>query len=133
PAQQQVELTIGPEIAALKAGERVRLPVMVKSSGAFRSAVLGLRFDEKKIVVRSVLFGDVFGMGIANTAATPFLNQNGRMFVSLSASDKTPATTDGVLAFVEIEALADGKPELTLEKDVLNFLAMDGRNFAIKY
>ncbi len=72
-------------------------------------------------------------MGMANTAATPFLNQNGRMFVSLSASDKTPATTDGVLAFVEIEALADGKPELTLEKDVLNFLAMDGRNFAIKY
>ncbi len=133
PAEQQVELTVGPDIAALKKGERVRLPVMVKSSGPFRSAVLGLRFDETKLVVRSVLFGDVFGMGMANTAATPFLNQNGRMFVSLSAADKTPAMTDGVLAFVEIEALADGKPELTLEKDVLNFLAMDGRNFTIKY
>jgi len=38
-----------------------------------------------------------------------------------------------VLAFVEIEALADGKPEIVLEKDVLNFLAADGRNFAVRF
>ena len=106
---------------------------MVKSNGAFRSAVFGLRFDDKKIAVRSVMFGDVFGMGVANTMATPFLNQGGRMFVSLTMPDKTLASTEGVLAFVEIEALADGKPEIVLEKDVLNFLTADGRNFAVKF
>lgn len=129
----QVELKLAADIANMKAGEKARIPVMVKSSGPFRSAVFGLRFDEKKLAVRSVMFGDVFGMGTANTIASPFLNQGGRMFVSLSAADKTTAGTEGVLAFVEIEALADGKPEMALEKDVLNFQAADGRNFAVKF
>ena len=128
-----VELTLAADIPTMKAGEKVRIPVMVKSSGPFRSAVLGLRFDGTKLAVRSVLYGDVFGTGIANTAASPFLNQNGKMYVSLSAAERTVAGTEGVLAFVEIEALADGKPELTLERDVLNFLAADGKNLAVKF
>src|SRR5687768_3928563 len=129
----QVELTFASPLPEMKAGEKTRIPVMVKSNGAFRSAVFGLRFDDKKIAVRSVMFGDVFGMGVANTMATPFLNQGGRMFVSLTMPDKTLASTEGVLAFVEIEALTDGKPEIVLEKDVLNFLTADGRNFAVKF
>jgi general secretion pathway protein D len=131
-ASRQVELTLA-DIPAMKAGEKTRIPVMVKSLEPFRSAVLGLRFDEKKMAVRSVILGDIFGMGLANTAATPFLNQGGRMYVSLSSDDKTVAGTEGVLAFIEIEALADGKPEIVLEKDVLNFLSADGRNFAVKF
>jgi general secretion pathway protein D len=129
----QVVLTLGSGPAEMKAGEKIRIPVMVKSSGPFRSAVLGLRFDDKKLAVRSVMFGDVFGMGTANTAATPFLNQNGKMYISLSMPDKAVSITDGVLAFVEIEALADGKPDIVLEKDVLNFIAADGRNFVVKF
>ena len=38
----------------------------------------------------------------------------------------------GVLAMIEVEALVDGKVEIKLEKDVLNLLAADGRNFAVK-
>ena len=129
----EVQLSFGSELAEMKAGEKVRIPVMVKSTGAFRSAVLGLRFDDKKLAVRSVIYGDVFGMGIANTAASPFLNQNGKMYVNLAMADKGVAATEGVLAFVEIEALVDGRPEITVEKDVLNFLTADGRNFAVKF
>lgn len=128
-----VELSFGSALSEMKAGEKKTIPVLVKSSGPFRSAVLGLRFDDKKIAVRSVLFGDVFGMGIANSAATPFLNQSGKMFVSFSLPDKALSATQGVLAFVEIEALADGKPQIDLEKDVLNFLAADGKNFSVKF
>ena len=128
----KVELSLATDLQNMKAGEKIRIPVMVKSDGAFQSAVLGLRFDEKKVAVRSVTFGDVFGMGIANTPATPFLNQGGKMYVSLAAADKV-AGTDGILAFIEIEALADGKPEVVLEKDVLNFLAADGKNLSVKY
>ncbi len=54
------------------------------------------------------------------------------MFVSLSLAEGTVATQAGVLAIVEVEALADGKVEISLEKDVLNLLAADGKNFAIK-
>ncbi len=128
-----VELTIAGDIRTMKAGEKTRIPIMVKSLWPFRSAVLGLKFDEEKLALRSVMFGDVFGMGTANTTATPFLNQNGKMFISLSAPDRTVSAIEGVLAFVEIEALVDGKPEITLERDVLNFLTADGRNLPVKF
>jgi general secretion pathway protein D len=130
----RVELTLGAEMPVMKAGEKARIPVIVKSTGAFRSAVLGVRFDDKKLAVRAVTFGDVFGTGIANTMITPFLNQNGKMYVSLSTTDnQAVGLTQGVLAYIEVEALVDGKPDILLERDVLNFLAADGKNFAVKF
>jgi hypothetical protein len=117
----------------MKAGEKTRIPVMIKSGSPFRSAVLGLRFDATKVAVRSVIYGDVFGMGIANTAASPFLNQNGKMYVSLASPDQSVAGDHGVLAFVEVEALADGKLEIALERDVLNFIAADGKNLGVRF
>jgi general secretion pathway protein D len=120
-------------LSEMKKGDKVKIPVKVSSTAAFRSAVLGLKFDEKMIAVRSVTFGDVFGIGTANTNATPFLNQGGKMFVSLSLPDGSVSGTSGVLAYVEIEALADGKPVITLEKDTLNLLAADGKNFAVRF
>lgn len=127
------ELQISWNLASIKKGEKMKIPVMVKSSTLFRSAVLGLRFDDKKLAVRSVSFGDIFGVGVANTNADPFLNQNGRMNVSLSLPQGTVESGSGILAYIEVEALADGKPEITLERDVLNLLAADGKNFSLKF
>jgi len=127
------ELQLPGSLPELQTGEKTKVAVMVKSSAAFRSAVLGLRFDQKKLAVRSVSFGDIFGAGVANTNVAPFLNQNGKMFVSLSLPEGTVATSAGVMAFVEVEALSDGRIEIALEKDVLNLLAADGKNFAVKF
>ncbi len=126
------ELQIQPNLPSMKKGEKTRIAVMVKSTAMFRSAVIGLKFDDKKLAVRSVSFGDICGTNMANKNATPFLNQNGKMFVSLSLAEGSVGGA-GILAYVEVEALADGTPEITLEKDVLNFLAADGRNFAVKF
>ncbi|MBC7899390.1 MAG: hypothetical protein H7070_05000, partial [Saprospiraceae bacterium] len=127
------ELQISADMPVMKKGDKTKIAIMVKSTSLFRSAVLGLRFDDKKLAVRSVSFGDIFGAGIANTNAAPFLNQDGKMNVSLSLAQGTVGSGSGILAYVEIEALTDGKPEMTLEKDVLNFLAADGKNFAVKF
>ncbi|MEO7674691.1 MAG: secretin N-terminal domain-containing protein, partial [Pyrinomonadaceae bacterium] len=116
----------------LKKGEKTKIAITVNSSSAFRSAVLGLRFDDKKLAIRSVSFGDIFGSTMANTSVLPFLNQNGKMFVSLSVGDGNAAKQSGVLAIIEVEALTDGKVDIMLEKDVLNLLAADGKNFAVK-
>lgn len=129
----QVDLVIGSQLAEMKAGEKVKVPIIVKSSAPFRSAVLGLKFDPAKVAVRSVVLGDVFGMSAANTVASPFINQGGKMYVSLELPDKTLSGISGVLAFVEIEALADGKPAISLERDVLNFLAANGKNFVVRF
>jgi general secretion pathway protein D len=120
-------------LSEMKAGEKTKIAVMIKSADAFRSAVLGLRFDDKKVAVRSVSFGDVFGGTLANTSATPFINQNGKMFVSLSSPKDSAKNSSGILAYVEVEALTDGKHELAFDKDILNVLTADGKNFAVKF
>ncbi len=127
------ELTIPVSTNTLKTGEKVKIPVMVNASSAFRSAVLGLQFDSKKLAVRLVSFGDVFGPALVNTNASPFLNQEGKMYISLSLPEGAARASRGVLAYVEVEALADGVPVLTLEKDVLNFLSPEGKNFVMRF
>jgi general secretion pathway protein D len=121
------------ELAKLKAGEKTKIAVTVKSAATFRSAVLGLRFNEKKLAIRSVSFGDVFGNDLANTSVTPFINQNGKMFVSLSSPKDSAQSASGVLAYIEVEALTEGKHELEFDKDLLNILTAAGKNFTIKF
>src|SRR5207247_10477098 len=107
-----------------------KLPVLLYGSGgSVSSAVLGLKFDDKKFAVRSVTYGDLFGLA-ANAAATPFLNQNGKMYVSLTTKDAVTAT--GVLAYVEIEALSNGKLAIDFDRDVLNLLTADGKTVGLK-
>jgi hypothetical protein len=127
------DLQIIPGLTEMRTGERVKLAVQIKSATAFRSAVLGFKFAQNKIAVRNVTFGDVFGSNLAQTTITPFLNQNGKMYVSLSSLRGVAEKNSGVLAYVEIEALADGKPEIALDADVLNMLTVDGENFAVKF
>jgi hypothetical protein len=85
------------------------------------------------VAVRSVQFGEVFGQKLANMAAAPFLNQNGKMYVSLSTSDDVVEKASGVIAYIEVEALADGRPELSFDKDVLNLLSANGKNFLVSF
>jgi hypothetical protein len=131
-ASPSVQISLGADLPEMKVGEKVKIPVILQGNSAFRSGVIGLKFDEKRLAVRSVSFGDVFGT-LANTAATPFLNQNGKMFVSLSAKDDAGAKADGTLAVIEIEALADGRPVIAFDRDVLNFLTIDGKNFQVRF
>jgi hypothetical protein len=105
----------------------------MEATSVFRSAVVGLRFDEKLLSVRSVGFGDIFGPALANAAVKPFLNQNGRMFVSFSHPDGAVESSNGTIAFIEIEALKDGVPALSFEKEVFNVLTADGKNFTIVF
>lgn len=127
------ELQILPTLSEMKKGEKTRLAIMVRSASAFRSAVLGLKFDKDKVAVRSVAYGDVFGGEMAQKMALPFINEGGKMYVSLAPPKDTAQNSSGVLAYIEIEALADGKPQIAFEGDILNFLTADGKNFAVKF
>ena len=126
-----VEVKLGTEMPEMKAGDKLKIPVIIQGSGTFRSAVMGVKFDGKKIAVRNVSFGDVFST--AGLAATPFINQNGKMYISLTSTDDKDMKMAGTLAFIEIEALSAGRPEITFDRDVLNFLTADGKNFVVKF
>jgi hypothetical protein len=127
------EIKLPVSMAAMKAGEKVKVPILVNSSTSFRSALFGLKFDPKRMAVRSVSFGDVFGSALAGTSATPFVNENGKMYVTLALPAGAAPLQTGVLAYVEIEALTDGMPLMELDKDVVNFLTSDGKNFAMRF
>jgi general secretion pathway protein D len=138
PAEPETPKAAGPslairigELTEMKAGDRIKVPVTIEGAGSFRSAVVGFKFDDKKLAIRSVIFGEVFGT-LANTAATPFLNQNGKLYVSLTAADGKEVNASGTIAFIEVELLTDGRAEIALDRDVLSFLTGEGKNFAIK-
>ncbi len=125
------EFKFGDLPASLKAGERVKIPVLVNTSLPFRSALVGLRYDPAKFVVKSVAFGEVFGQQLAGKPVPPFLNQGGKTYISLVQPDGVSTMMSGVLAVLEIEALADSDFELAFDRDVLNLLTADGKNFTV--
>lgn len=126
-------LELLPRLREMKAGEKVKLAVLIRSATPFRSAVMGLVFDESKLAVRSVAYGDVFGSPLANTEVMPFFNQNGKLYVSLTSQKDVAGNSSGVLGFVEIEALVDGVPGITFDPDILTILTADGNNFEVRY
>ncbi len=133
PAALSADLQFLPSLPEMKAGERTRVAVIVRTPAAFRSAVLGLRFDDKKLAVRSVAFGDVFGAELAGKPVTPFLNQNGKTYVSLASPKDTAENSSGILAFIEVEALADGRHELAFDREILTMMTNDGKIIDLKF
>ncbi|HEY2846298.1 MAG TPA: cohesin domain-containing protein, partial [Pyrinomonadaceae bacterium] len=121
------------DIPEMKAGDKVRVPVYVDGATPFRSTVVAMRYDKSAIAVRSVTFGDVFGDKLVNSTATPYLNQDGKMYVNLSAADTAAARTSGIVAYIEIEALSAGTPQITFDKDSLIMLTPDGKNFTVNF
>lgn len=124
-------ISFGTVPETLKAGEKAKIAIVVDGNSDFASAVVGLKYDAKKLAVRGVSFGSAFGETMLEKSATPFLNQGGKTFVSLIAADGVK-TANGVLAFIEIEALVDGQPVIAFDRDMLNLLTLDGKYIAAK-
>jgi general secretion pathway protein D len=132
-ASPKAGFRFGSELPQMKAGEKTKVAVYLDGSDVFRSATLGLKFDDKKVAVRAITFGDIFGAKVANTPVMPFLNQNGKTYVTLSPAEASIQGNSGIVAYVEIEALVDGRPEIAFDRDVLTVLTADGKNFAVSY
>lgn len=122
-----------PKPKEMKAGEKMKFAILVKSASPFRSAVLGLKFDESQVSIRGVGYGDVFGAALAQTEAKPFLNQGGRMFVSLSSPKDVSENSSGIIAYIEIEALKDCAPNIEFDPEILSVLTADGDNFVLNF
>lgn len=117
-------------VAAMKAGEKVRVAVAFSSPEAFRSAVLGVKYDSTKLAIRGISLGDAFGEK-ANSTVMPFLNTDGKTYFSLIAPEGTTTPPTGVIAYLDVEALVDGVPMITFDGDVLNLMTEDGRNIPV--
>jgi type II secretory pathway component GspD/PulD (secretin) len=114
-------------------GERAMIAVRIQSPEHIGSAVLGLKFDSKMLSVKKISYGEAFGNEMAGIEAMPFINQNGKTYVSMVSREGIRAGTPGVIAFIEIEALMDGVPQIFFDGEMTGFLSVDGRNVPIKF
>jgi Flp pilus assembly secretin CpaC len=129
----KAEVRFLPNLPEMKTGEKTKIAVIVRSATPFRSAVLGLKYDDKKLAVRVVSFGDVFGVDLEGKTIVPYLNQNGKTYVRLASAKNTADNATGVLAYIEVEALADGRHEIAFDNDSINIMTFDGKDFAVKF
>ncbi len=127
-----VEVKLGGEQTEMKAGEKRRIPVLLNGEGLFRTATMGLTYDPAKLSVRAVNYGDIFGR-LANTAALPFLNDKGKLYVTLTADGETGHSATGIFAYIEIEARTDGRPEIGFDRDMFNFQTARGKILDLKF
>lgn len=132
PTVSAVELRLGTELAEMKAGDKVKVPVVMQGNGTFRTATMGLKYDPAKLAIRSVSYGDVFGP-MANTAATPFLDDKGKLYVSFISPEEKGQIPAGTLAFLEVEALVAGKPQIEFDRDMFNFQTAQGGVLKLKF
>ncbi len=128
----RAELMMISQLPQMKIGDKAKVAVIVKTSTPFRSAILGLTFNPAKLAIRSIQLGDIFGSQIAKTEIVPFLNLNGKTFVALSPNKDVIISESGVLAYIEIEALSEGIPEIAFAPEIMSILTNDGRTFELK-
>ena len=131
-ATPKAEVQFLPNLPEMKKGDKTKIAVLIKSATGFRSTVMGLKFDATKLAVRTVSYGEVYGE-MAGKAATPFLNLNGKLYVTLSSAKDTAENASGILAYIEVEALTDGKQEIAFDPDMMNIVSSDGKAFTVKF
>jgi general secretion pathway protein D len=124
---------IMPFVNEMKVGEKAKISVAIESESAFRSAIVAIGFDPKKVAIRRVSYGDVFGNSYADRVAIPYFNSNGKLYMTLSADDLTRVDGTDVLAYLEIEALVAGKPEITLVQNMFSLINENGQNFVLNF
>lgn len=126
-------LFFGGAPVVMSKGERAVIAVRVESPEQIGSAVLGLKFDSKMLAVKKISYGDAFGREMDGIEAMPFINQNGKTYVSMVSREGIRPGTPGVIAFVEVEALMDGAPQLFFDGEITGFLSIDGKNLPVKF
>jgi general secretion pathway protein D len=123
-----------PEITVMKAGEKAKVQILIESDASFNSAVLALGFDPKKIAVRKISYGEVFGKTMTEQEVKPYYNANGKTYANLSTEILTKIEGNDVLAYIEIEALADGKPEISFIPNMFTLVNNEsGQSFALTF
>jgi len=125
------QLTLLPGNEVLKAGDKLRFAVELKSEVALSLAVLALRFDPKVVKVTAVSYGTLFPNGKAPTL-TQSIDPTGMCLISISANSAALMNGSGSLVFLQVEAIGDGDAGITFDKGNMHLVASDGREVVLE-
>ena len=112
----------------MRVGEKRRLMLFLKTDAPLNLATATLRFDPRVVAVRSVSKGALFGEKTAAPAMMQSIDPQGALLVSLTPGTGAPAFSgEGVMLFIEVEALAAGESAVSFDLDKVKFIAADAR------
>ncbi|MGH9943627.1 MAG: secretin N-terminal domain-containing protein [Pyrinomonadaceae bacterium] len=114
----------------MRAGERQRVMLFVRTDVPLGLVAAALRFDPKILRVVSIAKGSIFGEA-AETAPTitPSIDAaRGSVLALVAPQFAAPINGAGVLLFVEVEAVAAGETELGFEAASVHLMSKDGRH-----
>jgi general secretion pathway protein D len=115
----------------MRVGEKQRLMLLVKTSTPLALAAATLRFDPRVVAVRNVTHGSLFGeTKELLPTVTPSIDPRGSLLALIAPAAHTPINGMGVLLFVEIEALAVGESDVTLDQTGVHLMSVAGQNVA---
>jgi general secretion pathway protein D len=126
------ELRLVPELQEMRVGEKRRVALVLKTDVPLGLAVLTLRFDPRVISVRGVSLGNLF-VGGSPPALTQSVNPGGILLASVAPSSGASLTGEGVLIFIEIEALVAGESAIGFDRENMHLIASDGRSVLLQF
>ncbi|HEY0083612.1 MAG TPA: secretin N-terminal domain-containing protein [Pyrinomonadaceae bacterium] len=115
----------------MRVGQKQRLMLLVKTSTPLGLAAATLRFDPRIVAVRGVTHGSLFGEAKELLPTiTPSIDARGSLLALIAPAANTPINGMGVLLFVEIEAVAAGESDVTLDQAGVHLMSVAGQNVA---
>ena len=130
-ARSAAALRLLAEEGSVRVGQRRRLKLLLKTDAQLGLLAVSLRFDSRRLAVRSVIRGDL--VGPADQTFTHSATADGHLLVSVSpAASGASITGFGVLFVVEVEALAGGATPFALTADDVHVIAADGRKVFLR-
>jgi general secretion pathway protein D len=131
----QISLSTGDE--NLKVGEKRWIALKLNSDVAVALGTVAIRFDPKVVKVRSVSAGTLMARVKAGSEPSASLTQSidptGVCLVSISNLNGVASIKgEGVLLFIEVEALAPGDAGFIFEKGAMHFVGTDARDVVVE-
>jgi general secretion pathway protein D len=113
----------------MRVGEKQRLMLLVKTSTPLGLAAATLRFDPRVVAVRGVAHGSLFGEAKESLPTiTPSIDPRGSLLALIAPAASTPINGMGVLLFIDIEAVAAGESDVTLDQTGVHLMSVAGQN-----
>jgi general secretion pathway protein D len=131
----QISLNTGDEI--LKVGEKRWVTLKLNSDVSLALGTVALRFDPKVLKIRTVSAGTLMARVKSGSDPSASITQSidpaGVCMVSISNLNGVASIKgEGVLLFIEVEALAPGDAAITFEKGAMHFVGTDARDVVVE-
>ncbi|HKP73080.1 MAG TPA: hypothetical protein VJT82_09105, partial [Pyrinomonadaceae bacterium] len=115
----------------MRVGEKQRLMLLVQTATPLGLAAATLKFDPRYVAVRGVTQGSLFGEAKdATPVITPSIDPRGSLLALIAPQAAAPINGMGVLLFVEVEAVAAGESDVTLDQAGVHLMSVSGQNVA---